>query len=173
MRPGRKGPGNPDPALGGGQVFLEHSMRPGRKGPGNRPARLPSNGTRDIFNEAGAQRPRKPGSRRARWRGGPKIFNEAGAQRPRKPVGAVRVVLVKSASSMRPGRKGPGNLLLARRPESPLQSSMRPGRKGPGNRRVSRRSGRVTAPVFNEAGAQRPRKPVGVAGPGARKYRLQ
>ena len=60
-------------------------MRPGRKGPGNPFTKY----LRDFFERPG--------------------FNEAGAQRPRKPPAPSCWPRLNFPVSMRPGRKGPGN----------------------------------------------------------------
>ena len=137
MRPGRKGPGNGACDATSRRGYSCASMRPGRKGPGNRIGRCPAYSPKSCFNEAGAQRPRKP--RRARARrpverasmrpgrkgpgnglnspnrgaGGRPSFNEAGAQRPRKRLRRTRRRGGYASASMRPGRKGPGNDILS------------------------------------------------------------
>ena len=109
-------------------------MRPGRLGPGRAPGALLTAWICSRFNEAGAIRPRKAGRIRNRWPGSHR-FNEAGAIRPRKAharqllqrdmpsfneAGAIRPrkdgrpeqLPIAFIASMRPGRLGPGRILI-------------------------------------------------------------
>ena len=59
-------------------------------------------------------------------------FNEAGAIRPRKAGAAVFGQVHHVHASMRPGRLGPGRVVLIGLTADDFGASMRPGRLGPG-----------------------------------------
>ncbi len=59
-------------------------------------------------------------------------FNEAGAKRPRNFAVPVHALVDHVLASMRPGRRGPGIILVQEAHSAAVHASMRPGRRGPG-----------------------------------------